>query len=145
MLDGVGVMFDDMNIMMGKLKKKSYESNMNVFQNKYGHYIEEMIGYVGRAEDKEKAAGELSESFCKQISDLFVNSRGKVSGRKQIDINLFMIYYVFPAIRLVPNDNTKLICDCLCAKWNDTFKTSISYTEYSKIYESFNEKLFGLF
>lgn len=145
MLENVVTLFEDMNLMMGRLKKKSYEHNMNVFREKYNFYFDEMVAYVENSEDKDNASKELAECFCGQIAAKFMNKRGKVPGRKQIDINLFMIYYVFPAIRMIPNDNTKLICDNLCAKWNETFKVSIAYTEYNKIYESFQEKLFGFF
>lgn len=145
MLDGVINIFEDMNLMMGKLKKKSYENNMNKFRNDFGHYFDEMISYVSEATDKQQAAAEVAECFCNQAAEKFKNKRGKVPGRKQIDINLFMIFYVFPAIKLITHDDTTLICDTLCQKWNETFKSSISYSEYNKIYESFNEKLFGFF
>lgn len=145
MLENVTVIFTDMRIMMGKLKKKTYEANMNIFNNKYGSYISEITGYVSGAQDKNKAADEVAEVFCTKVADEFMKGKKKMSASKMLDLNLFMIYYVFTAIELSKDANAKLINDTLRDKWNSVFGVKIDYTEYQEIYDSFNEKLFGLF
>ena len=63
-----------------------------------------------------------------------------------MDLNFFMIYYVFPAILMTQNDNAKLMADTLCETWGKSFKDSkIGYTDYDTLYESFKEKIFGIF
>lgn len=148
MLDNVTVIFEDMKDMMYKLgrhKKKSYENNMMEFRNKHGHYFIEMTKYVASAENKEMAATEIADCFCNQCAAQFKNEKGKVKARYQADINLFLIYYVFPAISLLLDDNGNLISDKLCEKWNETFNQKIGHADYQSIHDSFNEKLLGLF
>ena len=72
--------------------------------------------------------------------------RGKIDGTTQIDLNFFMIYYVFPAILMTEHKNARLLADVLCEKWGMTFKNSkIGYTDYDTLYKSFREKIFGIF
>ena len=42
MLKNLETMFDNMSDMMKKLKKKSYEINMEQFLEKNGHFFQEM-------------------------------------------------------------------------------------------------------
>ena len=72
--------------------------------------------------------------------------RGKIKGNVQMDLNFFMIYYVFPAILMTQSDDAKLMADTLCETWGKSFKDAkIGYTDYDKLYESFKEKIFGIF
>ena len=69
-----------------------------------------------------------------------------MNGRTQADLNFFMIYYVFPAILLVENENVTLIADAIRDEWRKAFKNSqISYTDYESLLGSFREKIFGIF
>ena len=43
MLDNIELMFTDLELMLRKLKKLSYEENMKRFRSEQGHFIEEMI------------------------------------------------------------------------------------------------------
>ena len=73
--------------------------------------------------------------------------RGKISGRTQMDINLFMIYFVFPAILLTQSEYAGLLADAIRDEWRGRFKNSeqLSYTTYEEIYGTFQEKIFGMF
>ena len=63
-----------------------------------------------------------------------------------MDLNFFMIYYVFPAILMTQSDNAKMMADTLCETWGKSFKDSkIAYTDYDSLYSSFREKIFGIF
>ena len=73
-------------------------------------------------------------------------SAAMIKGRMQADINLFMIYYVFPAILLTGDEEADRLCTGMKEAWNARFSdTNISYTTYDKLYDSFNEKIFGMF
>lgn len=146
MLDGMEIIFDDMRNMMKRLKKKSYEKNTEQFLRQHGHYFEEMTGYIDVAEDKEKAAHELGSSFATAVKEKYAKgSKKKVPGYIQSDLNLFMIYFVFPAILNTKHEDRKLIADSICEEWNACFGCGIGYTDYDTLYASFREKIFGIF
>ena len=96
MLEQAGTMFDNMEAMMYRLKKKAYK------------------------EDRR---------------------------RSQMDINLFMIYFVFPAILLTQSEYAGLLADAVRDEWRGRFRESaqLNYTTYEEIYSTFQEKFLGLF
>ncbi|MCR5733333.1 MAG: hypothetical protein K6G22_01890 [Lachnospiraceae bacterium] len=145
MLDHIETIFNDLEYMLRKLKKASYEANMKRFRGEQGHFINEMIGYVKDAEDPEAAVSEIGRTFADGVFGAFSN-KGKINGRRQADLNFFMIYYVFPAILLTDEPCADSLCTGIKDAWNGTFKdTNISYTTYQKLYDSFRTKIFGIF
>ena len=146
MLNGIENIFDNKNIMLKHLKKKSFEENTEAFKANYGHLFDEMFEYVGETEDKKAAAEEIANVFINAVGKKFAGKNGKVSGRDQVDLNFFMIYYVFPTILSYESDENKTIADAICNKWGDSFKDSkIQYTDYDSLYGSFRHKIFGIF
>ncbi len=145
MLEGVEKIFDEMQPMMKKLKKVSYEKNMAAFRETHGHFFIEMTDYVQNADDKEKAAGEMAAVFIEKTKNRFAKA-GRISGRMQVDMNFFMIYYTFPAILLTGSSCAKQMADSLCSAWGVQFRdSSIRYADYDTIYNGFREKIFGIF
>ena len=144
MLQQVEAVFEDMAPMLKGLKKKNYEANMKAFREKNNEFFFGMVEQLN-FENKEAVAKHLSNSFVNAVKQIF-EKRGKIKGRLQMDLNFFMIYYVFPAILMTQSDDAKLMADTLCETWGSSFKDSkIGYTEYDKLYESFKEKIFGIF
>lgn len=144
MLNQVETMFDNMLSMMKKLKKASYEKNMNAFRESYGHFFEEMIQYVEKNQDREAAAKEIAVVFTDAVEKRF-SVKGKIRPRTQADLNFFMIYYVFPAVLLTESETNDLIAGSIRDEWAAKFKDSnIRYTDYDKIYSGFREKIFGI-
>lgn len=145
MLRGIETIFDDKEEMLKHLKKKSFEKNTQEFLGKYGHFFEEMASYTAQEEEKEKAAEELGQCIVDAVKKKFENKRGKIDGRTQIDLKFFMIYYVFPSILRSGEDGT-VIADGICKVWSRSFKDGeIKYTDYDTLYNSFREKIFGIF
>lgn len=145
MLEQVELIFDNMEAMLKKIKKNSYEERMKGFREEHGHYFQEMIDYVTTAEEKEAAISVIADDFVGKVQEGF-QVKGKINGRKQADMNFFMIYYVFPAILLTEDENADAIAGAICKKWGETFKDSkIGYTTYDKLYNSFRNKIFGIF
>ena len=145
MLDQISSIYEDMKLMMRKLKKKSYEENTKIFKKNYGHYIDEIISYVSESEDKQAAIDELTTKYCNDVMEAYKGKRKKIQVGTMIDLNLYTIYYVFPAILLTNDENATAICDGLKDKWNATFNQTMNYTTYDTLYNSFNEKIFGIF
>lgn len=144
MLNQVETMFDDMEKMIKKLKKKQYEENMENFMTAYEAYFLEMETYMSE-NDPQTAAKEISQAFVDAVKKRY-EVKGKIKGYVQADLNLFMIYYVFPAILKRDHEHAKLLADTLCETWGNSFKDSkIGYTDYDSLYKSFREKIFGIF
>ena len=144
MLQQVESMFEDMAPMLKNLKKKNYETNMKAFREKNNDFFFEMMDQL-KFENKEAIARHLSNSFVAAVKQIF-EKKGKIKGKVQMDLNFFMIYYVFPAILMTQSDHAKLMADTLCETWGNSFKESkIGYTDYDTLYESFKEKIFGIF
>ena len=145
MLQGIEGIFQDMQIMMKKLKKATYEKNMNAFLEENRHYFDEMALYVAAAKDKEKAAGEIAKDFADKVEQKNT-VKGRINGRLQADMNFFMIYYVFPAVLMADEVNGKLTADAICREWGARFKDSkIGYADYDPIYGGFRAKIFGIY
>lgn len=144
MLNQVETMFDDMEKMIKKLKKKQYEENMENFMAAYEAYFLEMETYMSE-NDPQTAAKEISQVFVDAVKKRY-EVKGKIKGYVQADLNLFMIYYVFPAILKRDHEHATLLADTLCETWGNSFKDSkIGYTDYDSLYKSFREKIFGIF
>ena len=144
MLQQVETIFADMAPMLKGLKKKSYEANMKVFREKNNEFFFQLMDQL-KAGNKEVIAQHLSNSFVSAVKQIF-EKKGKIKGNVQIDLNFFMIYYVFPSILMTQSDDAKLMADTLCETWGKSFKDAkIGYTDYDKLYESFKEKIFGIF
>ena len=99
MIENIVTIFDDMSDMLKRLKKKRYEQNMDVFVQRHGHFFQEMIQLVDESEDKEKTAKEIATEFADAVQKKFTKW-GRIFGYVQVNLNFFMIYYVFPAILL---------------------------------------------
>lgn len=144
MLYQVEAVFEDMAKMLKSLKKKSYETNMKSFREKNNDFFFELMDWL-KVENKEVVAQKLADSFVADVKEKF-EKNGKVKSRVQADLNFFMIYYVFPAILMTQREEAKLFADTLCETWGKSFKDSkIGYTDYETLYDSFKEKIFGIF
>ena len=143
MLQQVEAVFENMAPMLKGLKKKTYEANMKAFREKNNEFFFSLMDQL-KIGNKEVIAQHLSNSFVAAVKQIF-EKRGKIKGNLQMDLNFFMIYYVFPAILMTQSDDAKLLADTLCETWGNSFKDSkIGYTEYDKLYDSFKEKIFGI-
>lgn len=142
MLDNAVVMFQDMGTILTGLKKKTYENYMDVFREKYKDYFNEIIDYVDTSEDKMEAAKALGLCLASQVEAEF-KKRRKVPTKIQMNLNLIMIYYIFPGILMTKNENAVLIADSFRDEWNKTFGCNINYTTFEEIYAGFKNRIFG--
>ena len=130
----VNKIFEDVNYLSKVHSKKEYEAHTNKFkEDRYGE-----LSTLVQAEDVQ---GECAK-FC---DDVFISFKkfGKVRGADLMNLNYFMIYYVFPTI-LAEEENGKETCDILKDVWNNRFKSNISYTDYNTLMEGFQTKIFGI-
>lgn len=146
MFEQAGTMFDNMEAMMYRLKKKAYKERMEQFREKNGEILQQMTEFVEQAEDRDGAAAQTAKALADAVEARFAK-RGKISGRSQMDINLFMIYFVFPAILLTCSECAGKLADAVRDEWRGRFRDSaqLGYTTYEEISSTFQEKFLGLF
>lgn len=146
MLEQAGSMFDDMAGMLSHIKKKVYGERMEYFREKNAQLLTDMVSFVETAENRQEAATQVAEAFADAVEARFAK-RGKISGRSQMDLNLMMIYYVFPAILLTKSECAVTLADAVRDEWRGRFRDSeqLGYATYEEISASFKEKFLGIF
>lgn len=146
MQERIEEIFDKMYPMTDGLKKKAYEKWMTEFRERHGQTFREMLETVERASDQKAEAENIAGMFADVVEHQFAK-KGKISARKQVDINCFMIYYVFPAILLTQSESAVILADAIRDEWRTRFKNSsqLAYADYDTLYRSFNDKIFGMF
>ena len=146
MLEQAGAMFDNMEAMMYRLKKKEYRERMEQFREKNRAVLTEMTDFAGQANNRDEVAAQVAKALADAVEARFAK-RGKISGRSQMDINLFMIYFVFPAILLTQSECAVPLADAIRDEWRGRFRNSaqLGYTTYEEISSTFQEKFLGIF
>lgn len=146
MLEQAETMFDNMEAMLYRIKKKVYKERMEQFREKNQETLAEMTGLVEQGTDREEVAAQVAKALADAVENRFAK-RGKISGRSQMDINLFMIYYVFPAILLTQSECAVPLADAIREEWRGRFRDSaqLQYTTFEEISSTFQEKILGLF
>lgn len=146
MFEQAGTMFDDMEAMMNRVKKKVYMERMEIFQQKNADILKEMTDFVEGATDRKAAADQVAVVLADAAENRF-SKKGKISGTKQMDINLYMIYYVFPSILLTGSECAEMLADAIRDEWRGRFRDSgqLGYTTYEELCGSFQEKILGIF
>ena len=100
--------------------KKEYENRMSTFQAERYAYLRELT----EATDMAVA----SNAFCDRVHEKF-KKFGKVRTGELMDLNCFLIYYIFPSILKNEGERATEICDTLKDTWNKRFKCTINYTD----------------
>ena len=137
--------YNDYKKRLKHLKKKSYRENMEGYKAENEALFQDLLKSVNEAEDKDAKAKEVAEDMYKAAMNVF-GKNGKVKSTAKSDCCFFMIYYVFPFIQLLNNEDSVLVCDAILDRWHTGFNNeAMGYTTYEELYNSFNEKIFGIF
>lgn len=145
MLERTAQLFGDMGTMIRCPRKALYEQKMNFFLTENQWFLEEVCEYMEQSEDKEKAAKEVAVNFTGQVFSAF-SKKNKIKSYVQADLNMYMVYYVFPAILKTDRSYAEPLVQEICSEWGRCFKDSkIRYASYEEIYNSINEKILGIF
>lgn len=131
---------------MYRIKKKVYKERMEAFWRKNTDTIKEMTGYVEKAENQKEAAAEVAAALGDVVAKRF-GKKGKINGRSQMDINLYMIYYVFPSILMTKSECAEILADAIRDEWRGRFRDSaqMNYTTFEELCGTFQEKFLGIF
>ncbi|MCR5416453.1 MAG: hypothetical protein K6E79_06635 [Pseudobutyrivibrio sp.] len=126
-------LFEDVAYLSKVHTKKDYEMNMKMFKENRYEFLEPIIKASDVAADAKVLCDEVNTAFKKF---------GKVRGSDMMNINYFMIYYVFPS--LLTEENGSEICDTVKSVWNAYFKCNIDYTDYETLLNGFQTRIFGI-
>lgn len=85
----------------------------------------------------EKLAEHLVEAAQAELDGIPKKSK---KNEQQINYNMTLAVYVFPAILELKNPSAEPLTDLLIEKWNEAFKTSVGKASYEKIEEGFHRK-----
>lgn len=144
MLENVVEIFDSMHTMTDVRRKKAYTSNMESFEEKYGHYITEMLEGLKQSDDVESLANEYGMKIAADAKEKYA-VKSKIKRPVMALLNLQVIYYLMPAILRTNDENSSVLCDKLRDAWNTTMNANIDYTDFQTIHDAFCEKIFGIF
>lgn len=125
--------FEDVAYLSKVHSKKQYESSMDMFKIERMEYLNPFL----ETEDLEGAA----KDFCQQVTEEF-KKFGKVRAAELMNLNYFMIYFVFPS--LLEKEDGVRICDIIRDVWNQHFKANINYTDYETLKAGFQTRIFGI-
>ena len=126
--------FEDLSHLSKVHTKKEYAAAMDMFRADRFSLLRDLT------ESGDYAANSLV--LCQDVQDEF-KKFGKVRAAELMNLNYFMIYYVFPTI-LSEEEKGAEICDTLRDVWNERFKCNINYTDYETLKEGFQTKIFGI-
>ena len=137
--------FNDYKRRLKHLKKKSYRENMEGYKAENETLYQNLLKSINEASNKEEKASEIADNMLQAAMSVFAKN-GRVKATAKSDCCFFMIYYVFPFIQLLGNEDSVLLCDAILDKWHAGFNNeAMKYTTYEELYNSFNEKIFGIF
>jgi len=137
-------LFENYGSKMKRLKKKSYSKYMDEFRTENADSLKSLIQAFSESQTENSETGSVTDEFASQIFEAH-QKKGKVKSAQKMDLNLFLICYVFPAILLTEDQNATALCDSLRDSWNKKFEVSIDYTDFNTLLGGFNDKLFGIF
>lgn len=144
MLQGIENVFQEREYLTSKLSKKSYPKKMGAFEEEYKDYFVEMSRIMQNATEKEMTAKEIAVQFVEAVKKKYTGRFGKIKPVIQVNMNMIMVYYVFPMIMRYVEDG-ELLSVCLRDTWNSTFpKTEIQCSDYEMIFQSFRETWLGI-
>lgn len=70
-------LYENMNAMMKKLKKPTYEKYYQEFREKKGQVIRQIVSFVEQSDDKEAAGHAVGRQLVQDVRTAFASSRGK--------------------------------------------------------------------
>ncbi|MCM1388340.1 MAG: hypothetical protein NC231_13510 [Bacillus sp. (in: Bacteria)] len=95
-----------------------------------------------------KEAGEVAVCLTDKMQEILNAQKNKwEKDEKQLNVNLYMVSYFFPALlscREYPGKDGGVVkmADVICKKWNETFRPhTIQYADFNAIQSGFKQKL----
>lgn len=156
-MQSLEIMFSEVEIYNKLFRAKTYVDSVEKFYGKYGSIFEKMNSDVENEAEKlaeilvesekvSKPVQDIIDSVAKEFVDksktiLVINGKHP-NGRRMMEVNIYMVMYVFPGIIAVKGRYSVNIAETIATMWNGTFKnTNLSCSDYDNINSGFRRKL----
>ncbi len=137
--------FEDMELLIKNPNKVTYDLYFQKFCEKNNSFFNLMLSDIENSTNKEEASSDVSNRFIEAIRSVYGNKKGVIKGYHLVDINMFMIQYVFPAILKLDSEYNSLLVENICENWSSTFKGSkLQHTTYETIFNGLKNKFMGI-
>ena len=129
-------------------KKNTYEDSFDAYMEENKVLWDSFHELFTQEEDITQTAQEVASCLVHAVEAIVSEQKGRAGKEhKQLNINLYMVSYVFPAILSCQeypkkDNNATKMADIICAKWKEAFpKYAISYADFVTIQSGFKQKL----
>ena len=126
---------------MTSFKKNLYPEAFQAYLRRHLETIDAIETIYQQEEDPnawvEKLADRLVQAAQAELEA--IPKKGK-RGEQQINYNMVLAVFFFPAFLEKKGDSTEPLTDLVVEKWNRTFKTSVGKASYEKIEQGFHRK-----
>lgn len=141
-MQGILDMFFQVENPLDGFKKDTYEARFQSYFRKHAGAIDAMEAVYRAQEQPEdwcrKLAEHLTDEAEKHLQGI---SRKSKRDQQQMNYNMVLAIYVFPALMETKRESTEAIADAIVQVWNRRFQTSVGKSTFDKIHEGFHKKL----
>ena len=147
-LKAVSALPEQAEIRLEGFKKNTYEAAFDAYMEDNRALWDSFHALFMQDEEITQTAEEVAAHLVSAVERLVSEQKGR-AGRehKQLELNLYMVSFVFPAILACQeypkkDNNATKTADIICAKWKEAFpKYAVSYADYTTIQSGFKQKL----
>lgn len=127
---------------LSSFKKNVYPEAFQAYLRRHLETIQAIERVYQAEEDKEAWLEKLADHLVTAAQNELeaIPKKGK-RGEQQINYNMLLAVFVFPAILEQKGTSAEPLTDMIVKKWNHTFKTSVGKADYEKIESGFHKKL----
>ena len=140
-MQGIADMLLNAGNPLASFKKDKYPDAFLAYRNQYIEVIDAIEKVYQEEENPQQWLEKLSDHLV-QEARRELDSIPKKSKRNdmQINYNMILAIYVFPAILEQKNQSAEPLTDRIVDKWNSEFKTAVGKATYDKIEAGFHRK-----
>ncbi|MCM1038529.1 MAG: hypothetical protein NC434_04335 [Ruminococcus sp.] len=147
-LQAVAALPEQAQARLKGFKKNTYEASFEAFMEDNRTLWDSFHALFMQEEDITQTAQEVAGTLADAVAEIVSGQKGRVNREsRQLDLNLYMVSYVFPALLSCQeypkkDNNATKTADIICAKWKETFPGyTISYADFASIQGGFKQKL----
>ena len=126
---------------MASFKKNVYPEAFQAYLRRHMDTIQAIEAVYQQEENPAAWTEKLAERLVTAAQTELENipKKGKRS-EQQINYNMLLAIYVFPAILEMKGQSADPLTDAIIEKWNTTFRTAVGKADYEKIESGFHRK-----
>lgn len=141
-------LFEQQQSRIKEFRKDTYAASFESFMEENRELWDSFRTLFAKEEEPVQTEEEVAACLIKRAQELLEGEKKRIDREeKLLNINLFMVAYVFPAILACEaypkkDGNAVKMADAICRKWKEAFpKYTISYADFASIQGGFKQKL----